>query len=102
MTLGKFSIIAIYSVAVIIALACSTSSLYVIAILYSFAGGAGLRFAVIPAIVNLLFLTLVVRIVASNAWRRHMYKPWVWLLVLLALPLIVYGNLLYVQSLRDI
>lgn len=94
----KGLIIAIYVVIIAAGTVCAALSLYVTIIALMFFGPYAL-YLLVPTTINLIYLTLAIRRVAKSTWRKNMYKPLVWLPLMLALPLILYGTNIFAMSL---
>src|SRR5438105_242307 len=89
-TLLKIVIITIYVVAIISAIICSAYTLLAL-LFFLVAGGLSNWFFIypmIPAIVNVVYLLLILRIVGTRTWRKKMFGAKVWVPVLVALPFI--------------
>jgi hypothetical protein len=57
-----------------------------------------LGYGMLLAVANLIYPVLIVIILTAKAWRSRIYRPEVWLLVLLMVPILIYLNYLLVES----
>lgn len=97
---AKFIAFAIYTFAVVIGLACSALTIYILLVMSLVFGLSFLVLTVVPAVLDMLFLVLIIMLLRYRKWRRYMYKAQVWLPVLLSLPLICWLNYSYAMVWR--
>ena len=58
-----------------------------------------LGYGVLLALGNLVYFVCITALVSANRWRGHIYKPWIWLPVLLTIPALLYINWTLINTL---
>jgi uncharacterized integral membrane protein len=58
-----------------------------------------LGYGVLLALGNLVYLGAITALVRARRWRRHIYKPWIWLPILFTIPALSYINWILVNIL---
>ncbi len=99
----RLIILTIYAAAIVVGIACSLIALLMLVILFFVIGpDYFLLLTFIPFVLNALFLFLVLALTQHKSLRRHTYKPFIWLSLLLALPIVVWLNYSYILSFRGL
>src|SRR5688500_3340492 len=98
-TFWKPLVTVIYIVAIISGIVCSTYALAIVWLLSSYDVNLAdpenwiwILPPYIPVVANVAYLSLVMMVLAKRAWRKHMYKLYVWLPIFLGLLVMLSGN----------
>ena len=103
LTFWKPLVTLIYIVAIISGIVCSSYTLAIVWLLSSYDVSLAdpenwiwVLPPYIPVVANVAYLSLVVMVLAKRAWRKHIYKLYVWLPTFLGLLVMLSGNYLIV------
>ena len=100
---GNSLVTLIYIVEIISGIVCTTYTLAIVWLLSSYDVSLAdpenwiwVLPPYIPVVANIAYLSLVVMVLAKRAWRKHMYKVYIWLPIFLGLLVMLSGNYLIV------
>ncbi len=99
---GRCLVIAFYLIALAFGILCAVYHLFFIVLSISWTGQVWpylLSYGMLLLVANLIYPVWIVIILTSKAWKSRIYRPEVWLVVLLMIPLLIYLNYLLVQVL---